>query len=117
MIATTRFSMDTAESVVMVTHSCFFDKSPHPAHKGFRRIVLNGRVRRILIEARTVNHSMGSPMEDFKWDDCVSSPAVANFCNCQVEWTRLAASLVRVPISSVLGVGRYPGDSANMLQT
>uniref|UniRef100_A0A5K3FT75 HDGE_amylase domain-containing protein n=1 Tax=Mesocestoides corti TaxID=53468 RepID=A0A5K3FT75_MESCO len=72
VIAVTRLSVDTAESIVMVTHSCFFDRSPHPGHTGFRRIVVNGRVRRILIEARTVNHALGNPMDEFKRSDSVS---------------------------------------------
>ncbi|KAH9282146.1 Glycogen debranching enzyme [Echinococcus granulosus] len=70
VIAVTRFSADTAESIVMVSHSCFYDRSPHPAHHPFRKIMLNGRVRRILIEARTKNHSLGNPMDDFKWNEC-----------------------------------------------
>lgn len=78
VIAVTRFSADTAESVVMVSHSCFYDRSPHPAHHPFRKIMLNGRVRRILIEARTKNHSLGNPMDDFKWSDCVGRDLIRN---------------------------------------
>ncbi|KAM7539070.1 hypothetical protein Aperf_G00000049145 [Anoplocephala perfoliata] len=69
VIAVTRFSADTAESVVMVSHSCFYDRSAHPAHQPFRRIYLNGRVRRILLEARTINHSIGQALDDFKMSD------------------------------------------------
>ncbi|VUZ41310.1 unnamed protein product [Hymenolepis diminuta] len=69
VVAVTRFSADTAESVVMVSHSCFDDRSAHPGHHPFRWVSLNGRIRRILIEARTINKSPGQAVYGFKKDD------------------------------------------------
>ncbi|KAL7057955.1 hypothetical protein AAHC03_016706 [Spirometra sp. Aus1] len=68
VVAVTRFNPDTAASVVLVAHSSFYERNPHPPHQRFRRVVLNGRVKRLLLEARTVNQASGDPLVEFSRD-------------------------------------------------
>ncbi|VDN34988.1 unnamed protein product [Dibothriocephalus latus] len=68
VVAVTRFNPDTAASVVLVAHSCFYERNPHPQHQRFRQVVVNGRVKRLLLEARTVNQASGDPLSGFQRD-------------------------------------------------